>query len=297
MSETIFSSLSSALEALFGPGTVLCGERGVGGGCINDTGILTHSKDGRVFIKRNRRGSLDLFLRESEGLKVLGSVGGAPRVPRPLAAGTDGASAFLLLEYLEEDGRNDDFWECFGRELAALHRNGRADRCGFASDNHIGATPQRNGYMDSWIEFFQVRRIGYQLKLARDRGLAEGDLSRLVGRVMEKLDRYLIEPDDRRASLLHGDLWSGNFIAGPDGRACIIDPAVYYGHREADLAMTELFGGYNRAFYQAYDAAWPLEPGYAERRDLYNLYHMLNHLNLFGGGYAGSVRSIAARYA
>ena len=292
-----YKSPEDVIHDHFGNSVSIQGERSVGGGCINDTGILNLSDGSRVFIKRNSPDNRDFFLGESEGLRVLADVEGAPAVPSVLGFGEDGRFAFLIMEYLEPSPRKKDFWEIFGREMAALHRKGRCAQCGFPGDNHIGATPQLNSPMSSWIAFFREKRLEYQLKLARDRGLAGSSMTRAVSRVMDRLDALLIEPDENRPSLLHGDLWGGNFIDGPQGKACIIDPASYYGHREADLAMTSLFGGFSSAFYSSYEETWPLEPGYGERRDLYNLYHMLNHLNLFGGGYAGSVLSIAARYA
>ena len=290
-------SMESALVSFAGDGVVAAGERGIGGGCISSTGILSLSNGRKVFIKRNSSSAEDMFRREAEGLEALGSVDGGPPVPAVLAGGTEGPFAFLIMEYLESGSSRSDFWEDFGRSLAIMHRNGRAPECGFSNDNYIGASPQPNKAIKDWIDFFRIRRLEFQLKMARDRGAADSTMSRLVTALMDKLDNYLIPCDSGGASLLHGDLWSGNHIYGPDGRAWIIDPAVYYGHREADLAMTELFGGCSRAFYQAYKEEWPLEPGYSDRRDLYNLYHMLNHLNLFGGSYAGSVLSIARRYA
>jgi fructosamine-3-kinase len=238
-----------------------------------------------------------MFEKEALGLETLRAVSEGPRVPHVLATGREGSFSFILMEYLEAREKQGDYWECFGAELAGLHRSARNSLSGFSSDNYIGASPQKNSFMPSWTDFFRVNRLEYQLKLARDRGLADSKTSKVVSSVLNRLDSLLIEPDGGDASLLHGDLWGGNFIEGPEGKACLIDPAVYYGHREADLAMTELFGGFNRAFYQGYNAVWPLDPGYPERRDLYNLYHMLNHLNLFGAGYAGSVYAIASRYA
>ena len=238
-----------------------------------------------------------MFLQEASGLSALASVSESPPVPDALGYGIDGGFSFLLMEYLEPVNKRKNFWEDFGRSLARMHRNGRNSECGFSEDNYIGASPQLNSRIKGWIDFFRIRRLEYQLKMARDRGLADSSMTALVSSVLDRLDHILIPCDTGGASLLHGDLWSGNFITGPQGRACIIDPAVYYGHREADLAMTRLFGGYDPVFYKAYNEEWPLEPGAPERTDLYNLYHMLNHLNLFGGSYAGSVISIARKYS
>lgn len=292
-----FNSLIEALNSLEKTGCIVKGERGVGGGCISSCSILTLNTGRRLFIKRNNADGEDMFLREASGLSALASVAEAPPVPEVLAYGIDDSFSFLLMEYLEPAAKNNNFWEDFGRSLAQMHKYGRNSQCGFTEDNYIGASAQLNSVLDDWIDFFRIRRLEYQLKMARDRGLADSSMQSLVQSVMDKLDQILIPCDEGGGSLLHGDLWSGNFITGPQGRACIIDPAVYYGHREADLAMTRLFGGYDPVFYSSYNEEWPLEPGSSERMDLYNLYHMLNHLNLFGGSYAGSVLSIARKYA
>ncbi|MDC7239520.1 MAG: fructosamine kinase family protein [Spirochaetales bacterium] len=292
-----YGSLKEALAAIDGPGSSVSGERGVGGGCINSCGVLTLSSGRKIFIKRNSAAAADMFRQEAAGLEALGAVSGAPPVPEVLGGGEDGRFSFLLLEYLEAGPRNRNFWEDFGSSLAVLHREARNSACGFDVDNYIGSGPQPNRSMDNWIDFFRIRRIEFQLKIAADHRRLDSSSVKLVQRVMDRMDTLLIPCDPGGASLLHGDLWSGNFIVGPDGKACIIDPAAYYGHREADLAMTRLFGGYERSFYESYDKTWPLEQGFTERCDLYNLYHMLNHLNLFGGSYAGSVISIARQYS
>ena len=297
MSLPWFTSLEEALSVLDGEGSSVSGERGVGGGCINSCGVLTLSTGRRVFIKRNSLAGADMFRQEAAGLLALSAVSGAPPVPGVLGAGEDGSFSFLLLEYLEPGRKTPSFWEDFGSAMAALHRNGRSSSCGFGEDNYIGSGPQPNKAMDNWIDFFCTRRIEFQLKIASDHRRLDSSSVKLVQSVMERMDRYLIPCDSGGPSLLHGDLWSGNFVVGPGGEACIIDPAAYYGHRESDLAMTRLFGGFDPAFYRAYESTWPLEQGFSERCDLYNLYHMLNHLNLFGGSYAGSVVSIARKYS
>lgn len=292
-----YSSLTEALYAIEKDGCSVIGERTVSGGCINSCSILTLDTGRKLFIKRNNSEGEDMFLQESFGLCALASVREAPPVPKVFSYGKDGIFSFLLMEYIEPALKNKNFWEDFGRSLALMHKNGRSSECGFSQDNYIGASPQLNGPMEDWINFFRIRRLEYQVKMARDRGLADSSMTSLIQTVMDRLDHILIPCDVGGASLLHGDLWSGNFITGSQGRACIIDPAVYYGHREADLAMTRLFGAFDPVFYNAYNELWPVEPGAAERSDLYNLYHMLNHLNLFGGSYAGSVISIAKKYA
>jgi fructosamine-3-kinase len=200
------------------------------------------------------------------------------RAPQPLRHGAGAGQAFLVMEFLELRARGD--WATLGRMLAHAHRQ-TGPRFGWARDNFIGATPQRNGWRDDWRQFFAEYRLAPQLALAREKGF-EID----IGSALDALDGHRPAP-----SLVHGDLWSGNAAFLADGAPVLFDPAVYYGDREADLAMTELFGGFPEEFYAAYDAAYPLEPGYARRKHLYNLYHLLNHLNLFGGGYLEQVKT------
>jgi fructosamine-3-kinase len=183
----------------------------------------------------------------------------------------------------------------FGAHLAEHHRRGTSSRFGWASDNYLGSTVQKNEARESWVEFFGECRLQYQLRLARQRGLGSREFYRLAERVIERLDKWL--GDDRaQPSLLHGDLWSGNFLVDAAGRAVVIDPAVYYGHREAELAMPLLFGGFPPEFFDAYSEAWPLAEGWRERVELYKLYHLLNHLNLFGVGYLDSCLEIVRRF-
>ena len=266
----------------------------VSGGSINRTSILTLDDQTRVFVKENSGSHERLFEAEAVGLEALSAAAG-PRVARPLALYHSPSIQYLALEYIPGGSKAHDFWQQFGRATALLHRYRSQSRYGFDIDNHIGRTPQINTWCDNWLQFFGEHRLGYQLQLACSKGLLDSATVTGLQKIIERLDRYLIEPE--QPSLLHGDLWGGNYMVGPDGYAVLIDPAVYFGHREADLAMTELFGGFSARFYRSYEQSWPLQPGYRDRIELYNLYHLLNHLNLFGGGYAGSVRSIIRRYA
>jgi fructosamine-3-kinase len=175
-----------------------------------------------------------------------------------------------------------------------MHRQGRGESFGFPMDNYIGSTPQPNERHSDWHEFFAQQRLGFQVKLALDSGKLDSGLAGDIERIQSRLPDLL--PNTDHPALLHGDLWGGNYMVDSNGDPVLIDPATYYGHREADLAMTQLFGGFRNAFYEAYEEEWPLERGFSERADLYNLYHMLNHLNIFGGGYLGSVRSIVRGY-
>lgn len=253
--------------------------RPVTGGDISAAWHLD-TEDGGVFLKTGRASAFDMFAAEAEGLSELASAN-AVRVPEVLATGVQEDTAFLALEWLSL-GRPDAASErMLGERLADLHRTTKG-RFGWHRDNTIGLTPQHNPWMDDWVEFFRVQRLGYQLQLAAGNGFT-GELQEQGRRLQKRLPIFF---DSYRpaASLLHGDLWGGNW-ASCSGKPVIFDPAVYFGDRETDLAMTRLFGGFGRRFYDAYDSAWPLQPGHRERCDLYQLYHVLNHLNLFGSGY------------
>ena len=261
----------------------------VGGGCINDGARLTTTTGPALFLKFNADAAPDMFQREAEGLEALASVEGGPSVPAPLLIGEE----FILLEYLSPAAPAADYWEAFGARLAPLHAATNS-RFGFPHDNYIGSTPQTNRWESDGFRFFAEQRLLFQGRLARDRGLMRPPSLQQLERLAERLRELVPE---QPASLLHGDLWSGNVIPGPGGHACLIDPAAHYGWAEAELAMTALFGRFPPAFYSAYESVRPLAPGYRARFDIYNLYHLLNHLNLFGGSYLGAVEGILARYS
>jgi protein-ribulosamine 3-kinase len=225
------------------------------------------------FLKEGAPARADAFAAEADGLEAL-----RPhiRVPRVLERGWKDGRAYIRLEFLQL-GKSGN-WSDLGRMLANLHRQA-GPRFGWARDNYIGLSPQQNGWCDGWIEFWVTRRMDPQISWAREKGF---DVSMPSMR--------LLENHKPRPSLLHGDLWSGNAGFTAEGPV-IFDPAVYYGDRETDLAMSELFGGFPREFYRAYDEVFPLEPGYEKRKHLYNLYHLLNHLNIFGGGYLAQVKA------
>lgn len=289
-------SLERVIAELYGEGATLRSERHAGGGSINDARVLELADGTAVFLKRNSVTHEGLFEEEARGLLALAEADG-PRVPRPLALFTDGNSQFLLLEHIKKGSRGRDFFPRFGVALARLHRSNRSRQSGFEHDNHIGSTSQINRWTDDWFVFFGQHRLIYQVELARRRGYADEAMLKQTRSLVARLPDVLPDPDEGKPSLLHGDLWGGNYMVDTEGEPVLIDPAAYYGHREADLAMTELFGGFSPAFYRAYRDEWPLEPGYEERRDIYNLYHLFNHLNLFGGGYLGSCRAILRRFA
>jgi len=240
----------------------------VAGGCIHEW--LKVTIGGRAFfLKSNDAGHADNFAAEADGLAALRRIG--LRAPEPISHGTAGDRAYLLLELL--DLRDDGDWTALGRMLAEAHRK-HGTRFGWSRDNYIGATPQQNAWCDDWATFWIERRLKPQFRLARL------EMPQLGG---------ILKGHSPQPSLLHGDLWSGNAGFTKEGPV-MFDPAVYYGDREADLAMTELFGGFPREFYAAYAETYPLDSGYALRKHLYNLYHLLNHLNLFGAGYLGQVK-------
>ncbi len=296
-------ALSKALESCFGEGVRISGEQRAGGGCINQCSVLS-LKGGKgigpckVFIKRNAFNQEKIFQGEALGLQNLASVKGAPPVPSVYAGGTDrqGNFSFLLLEYLTPENKKRDFWEDFGISFARLHRNKRSEYSGFDENDPAASPEQSRTRQWTWLDFFREQRLGIQFQKAYEQGLIDHTLLKQGDRLLNRLETLLIPCDEGKASLLHGDLWAGNYLCGPGGRAWLIDPAVHYGYREADLAMTSLFGGFERTFYRAYNEEWPLEPGYDDRRDLYNLYHLLNHLNLFGSSYFSSVKAIVNRY-
>jgi len=262
----------------------------VGGGSISTSFRLLASNGESFFLKTQRADRADLFVAEADGLAALHDTG-CVAVPRPLTSGVADDEAYLLLEYLDFGGDRDTAAAELGRRLADQHRRTASD-FGWPQDNYIGSTPQANGVTSDWLEFLRDRRLGFQLELAARNGYA-GELQQLGGQLLARLPEFFEQMP--QPSLLHGDLWGGNWGALADGRPVVFDPAVYWGDREADLAMTRLFGGFPESFYVAYTQAWALAPGFATRIDLYNLYHLLNHLNLFGPGYLGQVEQTLRR--
>lgn len=251
-----------------------------GGGCINRTVVL--EGEGQLyFVKYNDASLLEMFSAEAEGLAALRETR-TIRVPVPICSSANTEIAFLVLEYLPLEPAGTQAQERLGAALARLHRITQP-HFGWHRTNTIGTIPQPNRPTADWIDFLREQRLGHQLRLAAKNGhrrlVAKGE------RLLANLDRffggYAVQP-----SLLHGDLWSRN-VAQVGSEPVVFDPAIYFGDREADLAMTELFGGFTEEFYGAYCAAWPLASGYEVRRTLYNLYHILNHVNLFGSSYLG----------
>jgi protein-ribulosamine 3-kinase len=262
----------------------------LGGGCINQA----HRIEGngrRFFVKLNNPECLSMFEAEAAGLREIRN-SRTLRTPAPICLGRNTSVAWLVLEYVEMRSGSSSGASALGEGLAAMHRVSSGE-FGWTSNNTIGTTPQINERSSNWIDFWRKHRLGYQLQLAKANGYL-GRLQTQGERLMGELDCFF--PDGQpAASLLHGDLWSGNYDFDETEQPVIFDPAVYYGDRETDIAMTELFGGFPGNFYAAYRSAYPLDAGYAIRKTLYNLYHILNHLNLFGRGYLNQAEQMIGR--
>lgn len=330
----ITASISEATQSRFD----ITDAMPLSGGCINQAWRINSRNGKHYFVKLNDASKLPMFLAESAGLIAIAATH-TVRVPQPIAHGTAGEHAFLVLEYLDLKGSGNA--RLLGEQLAALHRctpprtntdadnapatissppplrgrvregveilpsptlpfpmqggrnGGTSSPFGFAHDNFIGTTSQPNAWTNDWITFWREQRLGFQLELAACNGYG-GELQKLGQQLMERLPELFADYHPI-PSLLHGDLWGGNHAYTADESPVIFDPAPYYGDREADMAMTELFGGFDQEFYAAYRAAWPLNAGFATRKVLYNLYHILNHANLFGGGYARQAEGMMRR--
>jgi len=274
----IWDELAAAISRV--TGTSFRAERRgtLSGGCINSA-FRVCDGDQCFFVKLNDANHQSTFAAEYAGLQELAG-SGAIRVPAPIVSGIAADKAFLVTENIVMGGDGDS--AVFGRQLAQMHQS-QAAQFGWYRDNTIGATPQLNEQESDWITFLQRHRFGYQLQLALKKSGGQ-KIHDLGLRLVEELPRFF-ESYQPEPSLLHGDLWGGNYAFSDQGEAVIFDPAVYYGDREADIAMTELFGGFSPKFYAGYAEVWPLDRGYSTRKRLYNLYHIINHFNLFGGGY------------
>lgn len=288
--------MEAKLKAAVGTalGAPVAGARPLAGGDINQAYEVALDDGRQVFVKTNPRSPTGMFAAEARGLAWLAEPG-ALRVPAVLAASApDDEPQFLALELVGSGAPIRDFDDCLGRGLAALHRHG-APGFGLDHDNFVGRLPQNNGGEPTWAEFYRARRLAPQLARATDAGLASSRMRQGFDRLFRELPDLVgpAEPPSR----LHGDLWGGNLLVDESGAPCLIDPAVYGGHREIDLAMMRLFGGFGARVFDAYDEAWPLADGHEERVGLYQLYPLMVHVNLFGGGYVRSVESALDRLA
>ncbi|MBE9078835.1 fructosamine kinase family protein [Romeria aff. gracilis LEGE 07310] len=262
--------------------------RTIGGGSINQA-YAVGDRDRTFFVKLNQATRLDMFEAEQAGLQEI-YASQTIRVPQPLCCGTAGDTAYIVMEWLPLGRGNDSAWAQMGERLAAMHRVTHPQGFGWHRANTIGETPQQNTWSESWLQFYRQQRLEYQFELARRRGGRFPQAKQLLAHLPN-----LLAGHDPAPALVHGDLWSGNAAVAENGEPVIVDPATYYGDREVDLAMTELFGRFSNAFYQAYEAAYPLDPGYARRKTLYNLYHILNHFNQFGGSYQSQANGMIER--
>ena len=288
MPTNIWQEIETQLQSRLGERLILSDPVQVGGGSINEAYRL--KSDGQsFFVKLNSAALLDMFEAEAAGLQALRDAE-ALHIPEPLVWGASGSKAFLVMEYLDVGGAGSAAQ--LGEGLAAMHRC-TGEQFGWHRDNTIGSTPQPNTPDKSWLHFWSEQRLGFQINLACESGAARA-LEERGGRLIEWLPAFM-DGREPEPSLLHGDLWSGNYAFTQKGEPTIFDPAVYYGDRETDIAMTELFGGFGTDFYAAYNNAWPLDSGYALRKTLYNLYHILNHYNLFGSGYLSQAQNMMDR--
>ncbi|MGH8558146.1 MAG: fructosamine kinase family protein [Methylococcales bacterium] len=274
------TDLWQAIETAIGSDFKIEKKTGLAGGSINSA-FRIEGDNRSFFVKVNQTGRLDMFEAESEGLLEIAATK-TVRVPAPVACGVKSGVGFLILELLALKSMSHRSDRILGEQLAAMHRKPQS-AFGWTRDNTIGSTLQPNYPSDDWISFWRDHRLGFQLELARKNRCRSSLLDRgilLCGKFQALFYGHTPAP-----SLLHGDLWTGNAAAIESERPVIFDPACYYGDRECDIAMSELFGGFSKEFYKTYNEAWPIDPGYRARKTLYNLYHVLNHFNLFGGGY------------
>lgn len=252
----------------------------VTGGSINDCHLLALSGGDKVFIKQHRGPTVyGMYIAEARALELMAAPG-VIDIPRPLYADEE----ILILEAFTEGTPAPDWQVCMGRQLAQLHQATTTKQFGFECNNYLGTTQQINGWQDDWISFWREQRLGYQLELFAAKGNRKETLVVKGDQLLNQLDDILA-CDSEPGVLLHGDLWSGNAAANAEGAPVIYDPASYYGHREAEIGMMRLFGGFGAECEAAYQEIWPLQPGHDRRIEVYRLYHQLNHLNLFGGSY------------
>ena len=263
------------------------------GGCISNAYKVTTIDGSNYFLKYNPSISKDMFIKEANGLKELVKAD-AIRIPEVLSFEAD----YILLEYIPTGNKKKNFFDEFGKSFAEMHKF-TSDNFGFYEDNYIGSNPQINlpelKEKSSWVDFYFNKRILFQFELAEKLGNSTEELRKGISKLENKIQEIIGESNEK-PSLLHGDLWGGNYMVDENGSPVLIDPAVYYGHREADLGMTKLFGGFSSEFYKTYNEVFPLEDGYEYRENIYKLYHVLNHLNLFGGGYYSQALSLIKFY-
>lgn len=291
--------IQSALDSLLPQSVDVVDVCAVGGGCISDACCVAIDEQNgdakserRLFVKSNVASFLQNFQCEAEGLTQLGNAA-AVRVPQAVAVGLAVGKSWLVMDWVDEGPRDESFFSKFGLQLAKLHRETRGEEIGWHCDNYLGSARQLNEPRSSWPGFFASQRIDFQLRWAIDQGHSDASLNRDCTQIVRNIDD-LLSGREEYTSLLHGDLWSGNYLCDQVGEPVLIDPAVHRGCREAEFGMLNLFGACPDSFYQSYQNAWPMPDGWERRVSVYVLYHLLNHLNLFGGGYLSQCKSVAA---
>jgi protein-ribulosamine 3-kinase len=275
-----WQSIVQHIEQITGQAFIVKQQKSLAGGSINAAFLLS-GENKRYFVKTNQSGRQLMFEAEASGLLALAS-SNTLRVPVPICFGDDRRQSYIVMEYLEMDGPANQ--RALGEQLAAMHRVSH-EQYGWDINNTIGATFQPNQWRQNWLDFWRDQRLGFQLKLAAQNGYG-GELQALGEKLLIEMPKLFVNREVV-ASMLHGDLWGGNVAGLNDGTPVIFDPAFYYGDREADLAMTYVFGGFSADFYASYQNAFPLDDGFELRKTFYNIYHIINHLNMFGGGYHG----------
>lgn len=289
--ESLHSEITALLSEKTGGKTSIEKIIPLSGGSINNAFRL-ETDTGNYFMKYNRASAYPgMFEQEARGLELLRGADEI-RVPEVILPGDEGTYSFIILEHLDSATKTDNFWEDFGRRLAALHRHA-GDKFGLDHDNYIGSLKQYNDRHERWTDFFREQRLMVQMEMAARSGMLPTQVRKAFESLFTRLDDIFPE---EAPSLIHGDLWSGNYMVDELGEAAIIDPAVYYGSREMDIGMSRLFGVFGPGFYEAYNEAWPMEAGWRERIEICNLYPLMVHVNLFGSGYLGSVGSILQRF-
>lgn len=290
ISETLQSLLKSILEKHTGEKEKIEKISSLSGGSINNA-LRIESGSGTWFAKYNSADRYPgMFEKEASGLEILQKAGEV-YTPKVIGYGDASGQSMLVLEFMESAPEKDSYWQDFGTSLARLHKHS-ADHFGLDHDNYIGSLEQFNDPHENWIEFFISQRLEIQVKMARDQGLMDTNSARRFEKLYHSLSDFFPE---EKPSLIHGDLWSGNYMTNSQGKACIIDPAVYYGHRLMDIGMSKLFGGFAPAFYESYHSEFPMENNWRQAIEVANLYPLMVHVNLFGAGYLGGVMDVLKR--